>query len=143
LKGGIRELSSNAFRVIVIPADINAPMRDETVELTEGRSHLGFLQSLVGGLVELVTSDDLVEWAARVESASDPEKGRQVGLLANEEGRLIGLPLNPRASALNRSGLVGDAVLIWERVPDWVTLPDSITVDEVAREIVRGIEALR
>ena len=136
-------MSSTTFRVIVIPADINAPMRDETVELTEGRSRLDFLQSLVGGLVELVTSDELVEWAAAVETTSNPEKGRQVGLLANEEGRLIGLPPNPRASALNRSGLVGDTVLIWERVPDWVTLPESITVDEVAHEIVRGIEALR
>lgn len=136
-------MSSTTFRVIVIPADINAPMRDETVELTEGRSRLDFLQSLVGGLVQLVTSDELVEWAAAVETTSNPEKGRQVGLLANEEGRLIGLPPNPRASALNRSGLVGDTVLIWERVPDWVTLPESITVDEVAHEIVRGIEALR
>lgn len=136
-------MSSTTFRVIVIPADIDAPMRDETVELTEGRSPLGFLQSLVGGLVELVTSDELVEWAAAVETTSNPEKGRQVGLLANEEGRLIGLPPNPRASALNRSGLVGDTVLIWERVPDWVSLPESITVDEVAHEIVRGIEALR
>lgn len=73
-------------RVIVIPADPSKPIHWRDVS-----GSLESLQGIVGGLIERVSD------------------GHGRDFWCNEEGLLIGLPYNARASALcTRAELVGD-----------------------------------
>tara|TARA_R110002153_G_scaffold144589_2_gene295820 strand:- start:752 stop:979 length:228 start_codon:yes stop_codon:yes gene_type:complete len=55
-------------------------------------------QSIVGGLVEIVRSPTNPEWQ----------------ILVNEEGLLIGLPVNKEASEMCDTGIVGPAIVLKE-----------------------------
>lgn len=63
-----------------------------------GRERLTAMQEAVGGYIEYVYIN----------------RGRDV-LVVNEEGRLIGLPINPAASLLAGQAIVGDALLLAAR----------------------------
>jgi hypothetical protein len=66
----------------VLAITLNAEGEAKEVELTEGESQLDKLQEAVGGLVQAVDfTPNLTIWV-------------------NEEGKLIGLPINPMATFL-------------------------------------------
>lgn len=135
------------FRVIVIPADVNEPLREASAEVGEDRvgDQLHFLQSLVDGYVERVSSPTLSRWASTVHSVGAFRN--RPALLVDEEGLLKRRPMNGRASVFYGDGrepyyLHGDAVLIWEQGEDWVTLPPEITIDGLAAEIATQLKQL-
>jgi hypothetical protein len=100
------------MKVAVVPADSLLPIRVEEVE----KINLDFLQQQVGGYIEVI---DLSwpNWDKPVNSASNPEDEPEVSMWLNEEGKLNGLPFNPRASYLAQDVIspfdviVGDVVL--------------------------------
>ena len=61
------------------------------------KDRLAIMQQSVGGLIEFVY--------ARY-------NGKKVALVVNEEGLLIGLPINQLASLIARQPLVGDVLLL-------------------------------
>ena len=103
---------------IVIPADPNEPIRLEEIE----RSDLAAYRRLVDGNIELVTLER-----------------PPASLYFNEEGKLVDLPLNPRATALlwvhnsafrQRDSIMGDAFILGP--------PDRQSYDTTApEELVR------
>lgn len=72
------------------------------VESLDHRPSLSEAQKIVGGYIEIV-----------------PIQGRMVTLVVNEEGRLLGLPLNPDATELFQySPICGDVIVLegWKTV---------------------------
>lgn len=88
------------MKVVVIPADSDLPIR---VEDLPPRHNLDFLQKQVAGYIEPVdvTMD-----------------GQEVTMYVNEEGKLQGLPYNPRATFLAQDSIMafdyiaGDVVVV-------------------------------
>ena len=86
------------------------------------------LQELVGGPIEVTASCLGITWAR------EPVDG--IDLIVNEEGRLLSLPDNPRATDLyaygDRSVIVGDALLMAGRGEDLIgfTKPVCKTIAE-------------
>ena len=79
--------------IMVVPADINEPCVMRAIE----RGDIDAMQSIVGGLFDV----------ARGEGPG----GEAISVWVNDEGLLMGLPLNERASVIAGRGahLVGDA----------------------------------
>ena len=96
----------NAIRAIVIPVD--GPLR---VEMIAG-DRLHHLQGVVGGLIEAVNLSEVLTDTGRRRVACT--------VFVNEEGKLLGLPVNPRATdlcAIKIGGwfldvIVGDVVVV-------------------------------
>ena len=85
-----------------------APGRD--IEIREISNSIGALQGLVGGYIEVVRA-----WS------------KEVAVLANEEGLLMGLPYNCM-------GLVGPIVFIGTTATDFRSLTDKEIVDIMYKE---------
>ena len=87
------------MKAIVIPADGSpAKLVDDTIDLK-------YMQGVVGGLIECVAIYEILTDAGRKHVEAD--------LFVNEEGKLIGLPTNPRATdlaALTIGGWVHDVI---------------------------------
>jgi hypothetical protein len=83
-------MRSEMMKVAVIPADMNRPVRIEEIQQVT----LEYTQKQVGGSIEGITINrpgaEEADWE----------------MYLNEEGKLLGLPLNPRATAL-ASGVLG------------------------------------
>jgi hypothetical protein len=78
------------MKVAVIPADTAEPVRVEDPE----RINLDYLQKVTGGYVETIP-------------VPYDTKGEQLAMYLNEEGKLEGLPYNPRATSLVRDVIQG------------------------------------
>lgn len=88
------------MKAIVIPADGTQPARVVDDNIT-----LEFMQGVVGGYIETVPIYEVLTDSGRKHVEAD--------LFVNEEGKLIGLPLNPRATdlaALTIGGWVHDVI---------------------------------
>ena len=88
-----------AHRAKAAPADRKALLmraNGSTVWITPKGRKFAYeeLKALVGGLIERV------------------EVGRNMDLIANEEGQLLGLPWNEQASMLSGHYIVGDVVVL-------------------------------
>lgn len=109
------------MRALLIPANPATAIGEVDVDASSDATMLAGLQALVGGWVQMVAHpfrDDVIAWV-------------------NEEGRLVGLPANIRATAAVSPGLrrpishflVGDCVLTGydqARGATW-PLPDDVT----------------
>lgn len=131
----------STFRVLVIPADASQPIREEKVESGPDQtgSRLHFLQELVGGYVERVRTRQLMTAIAPLVEGRVTEY-RHPALLVDEEGLLKNKAYNERASVFYGDAfdaLVGDAVLLWETEEDWLSLPDSITPENLGEVIAK------
>lgn len=101
--------------VIVIPADEEQKAR--LLPCDDGDTcTLETLQALVGGPIEAADTCLAASWAR--------EDVDSIQLIVNEEGLLLGLPDNPRATNLyvygDRSVIVGDTVLMAGRGEDLI-----------------------
>lgn len=91
------------MKVAVIPADPELPIR---VDEVEGRIGLDYLQKQVKGYIE------------PVDITLADEDASEVSMYVNEEGKLEGLPYNPRATFLAQDSIMafdyiaGDVVLV-------------------------------
>lgn len=91
------------MKVVVIPADSGLPIR---VDEIEGRIGLEYLQKQVAGYIEPINI------------TLGDEDASAVSMYVNEEGKLQGLPYNPRATFLAQDSIMafdyiaGDAVVV-------------------------------
>lgn len=131
----------STFRVLVIPADVSQAIREEKAEIGSDRvaDQLHFLQGLVGGYVERVRTRRLMTAIAPLVQGRVTEY-RHPALLVDEEGLLKNKAYNERASVFYGGAfdaLAGDAVLFWETEEDWLSLPDSITPENLGEVIAK------
>jgi hypothetical protein len=120
--------------VVVIPADTDVrPYAKELVpDDGNGHSTLKFFQEIVGGWIEVVPAHLL----------NRSRDFSTVSICLNEEGKLTGLPINPRASAWYYPPydvIVGDVALIGP--PDDEGNTTGFTV-ELAARLVRRVSRI-
>lgn len=97
----------SVMKAVVIPADSNQPARVVHEKLT-----LEYLQAVVHGLIEAVNISQVLTDSGRKHVACT--------MFVNETGKLIGLPVNPRATDLAalaiggwiRDIIVGDCIIV-------------------------------
>lgn len=126
-----------ALRAVVIPVD--GPVRIETAP--SGDDRLQYLQGIVGGYIEAVNVQEVLT-----------DRGRRrapATVWVNEEGKILGLPINPRATDLCAATIggwfadviCGDVVVLGppDQRGDETTCPDVIVdiIDEWAWPILR------
>jgi hypothetical protein len=75
------------MKAVIVPADSQSPAQVVDAQLT-----LDYLQGVVGGLIEAVHLDQVLTDSGR--------RDVDATVFLNEEGKLIGLPVNPRATDL-------------------------------------------
>ena len=75
------------MKAVIIPADSRTPVRLVDAELT-----LDYLQGAVGGLIEAVNIEEVL--------TDEGRKDVDATVFVNEEGKLLGLPVNSRATDL-------------------------------------------
>ena len=117
------------MKAVVIPADSACPARVVDEKLT-----LAYLQGVVGGLIEAVNISRVLTDSGMATVLAT--------VFVHEEGKLIGLPVNPRATDLCavtiggwvRDVIVGDVIVVGPPGPhgEETPCPDGIVaiVDE-------------
>ena len=88
------------MRAIIVPADSSNP-----AQVVDEHLSLDYLQGVVGGLIEAVNLHQVLSDSGR--------HNVDATVFVNEEGKLIGLPVNPRATdlcALAIGGWVRDVI---------------------------------
>lgn len=119
-------MKGDAQRLRAVITPVIGPCRIESVPATDDR--LRYLQKAVGGWIEAVSIEDVLTDSGRVHVPAT--------VWVNEEGKLDGLPVNPRATdlcALTIGGwfadvICGDAVVLGppDARGDETTCPDLI-----------------
>jgi hypothetical protein len=66
----------------------------------------------------------------------------QVVLYVHDEGHLIGLPINPVATAFARQILAGTVVMVGSHSPQGVYDGENYSVPKVANQIAKGIASV-
>ena len=86
------------------------------------------LQDMVGGNIETVPTVLVVGWSR--------EKGVQIGMMVNEEGKVQGLPVNPLATNLSvlwDDVVVGNAVIMGARGDELIGLTREAAENSVKK----------
>lgn len=117
------------MKAVIIPADSNLPAR-----IVEAKMNLDYYQGVVGGLIEGVSIERVL--------TDTGMKSVEATVYVNEEGKLIGLPVNPRATDLCavtiggwiRDVIMGDVIVVGPPDDEGETLPVPENVIEIIRE---------
>lgn len=106
------------MKAVIVPADSARPAQVVDAQLT-----LDYLQGVVGGLIEAVNLYQVLTDSGR--------RHVDATVFVNEEGKLIGLPVNPRATDLCalaiggwvRDVICGDAIVVGPPGPEGEETP--------------------
>ena len=126
------------FRVIVIPQNPWAPIREERLVGGGDNARLQQLKDLVGGYVEAVRTIQLV----RLSTHLDVIGKSKICAIVDEDGWSNHKRVNSRTSRVFYDGdLAGDVVLLLEEpVEDgsynFATLPDSVTIEGITKWVL-------